>query len=46
MGVGGGRQGRMGTRPLSDPNRIYTQLSLASGPVSSRSPHRRPRKDS
>lgn len=38
-GVGGGRQGRMGTWPLSDPCWIYTQLSLASGPISSRFPH-------
>ena len=43
-GVGGGRQGRMGTRPLSDPRRIYTQLSLASGPISSHFPRRSPRK--
>lgn len=34
-GVGGGRQGRMGTWPLSDPHKIYTQLKLASGPISS-----------
>lgn len=43
-GVGGGRKGRMGTRPLSDPHKTYTQLSLASGPISSSFPRRGPRR--